>query len=74
MNIIVKPGERIPLDGCIIEGVSSIDTAALTGESLPLEVKQEDHVLAGCIKIKSRKSVCTIRSSTYFRIGGTGKF
>lgn len=52
MNIIVKPGERIPLDGCIIEGVSSIDTAALTGESLPLEVKQEDHVLAGCINLQ----------------------
>lgn len=52
MDIIVKPGERIPLDGYILDGVSNIDTAALTGESLPLDVKEGDHVLAGCINLQ----------------------
>jgi Cd2+/Zn2+-exporting ATPase len=47
--IVVKPGEKIPLDGVIIEGSSSIDTAALTGESLPRSVKVGDDVISGCI-------------------------
>lgn len=47
--IIVKPGEKIPLDGKIIKGNSMLDTSALTGESLPREVKEKDEVLSGCI-------------------------
>ncbi len=47
--IIVKPGERIPLDGIIIDGKSMIDTSALTGESVPKSVKAQDEVLSGCI-------------------------
>ena len=48
-TIIVKPGEKIPLDGKIIKGNSMLDTSALTGESLPREVKENDEVLSGCI-------------------------
>ena len=48
-TIIVKPGEKIPLDGKIIKGTSMLDTSALTGESLPREVKENDEVLSGCI-------------------------
>ncbi|EXM38293.1 zinc ABC transporter ATPase [Ruminococcus albus SY3] len=47
--IVIKPGEKIPLDGVIIEGSSSVDTAALTGESLPRSVKAGDEVISGCI-------------------------
>lgn len=47
--IIVKTGEKIPLDGVVVEGRSSIDTMALTGESVPRVVKTEDEVLSGCI-------------------------
>ena len=47
--IIVKTGEKIPLDGVIVEGTSSLDTMALTGESVPRVVKTEDEVLSGCI-------------------------
>lgn len=49
--IVVKPGEKIPLDGIIIEGNSNIDTAALTGESLPSEVQVDSEVLSGCINL-----------------------
>ena len=48
-NIVVKPGEKIPLDGMIVEGSSMIDTSALTGESIPKEVTVGDEVLSGCI-------------------------
>ena len=48
-TIIVKPGEKIPLDGKIVKGNSMLDTSALTGESLPREVKEKDEVLSGCI-------------------------
>ena len=47
--IVVKPGERIPLDGTVIEGSSALDTAALTGESLPRDVTPGDQVLSGCV-------------------------
>lgn len=47
--IVVKPGEKIPLDGVVIEGESLIDTMALTGESVPRSVKVNDDVLSGCI-------------------------
>ena len=50
-TVIVRPGEKIPLDGIVLEGESSIDTAALTGESLPRDVKLGDSVLSGCVNI-----------------------
>ena len=49
--IVVKPGEKIPLDGVIVDGKSSIDTSALTGESMPKEVEKTDEVLSGCINL-----------------------
>ena len=48
-KILVKPGEKVPLDGTIIEGSSSLDTSSLTGESLPREVQPGDNILSGCI-------------------------
>ena len=47
--IIVKPGEKIPLDGIVIDGESMVDTSSLTGESLPKNVKKDEEVLSGCI-------------------------
>lgn len=47
--IVIKPGEKIPLDGVIIEGNSSIDTSALTGESIPRDVGVNDEVISGCV-------------------------
>ncbi len=49
--IVVKPGEKIPLDGFIVEGKSSLDTKALTGESLPKDVMEGEEVLSGCINL-----------------------
>ncbi len=47
--ILIKPGEKIPLDGVVIEGESFIDTAALTGESVPRRARAEDEVISGCV-------------------------
>lgn len=49
--IVVKPGEKIPLDGVVTEGSSTVDTAALTGESLPRSVSQGEDVISGCINL-----------------------
>lgn len=49
--IVVKPGEKIPLDGIVIEGASSLDTSSLTGETMLKEVKVNDEVLSGCINL-----------------------
>ena len=49
--IIVKPGEKVPLDGYVVEGKSSLDTKALTGESLPRDVIEGDNILSGCINL-----------------------
>ncbi len=49
--IVVKPGEKLPIDGVIVEGSSTLDTAALTGESLPREVGVNDEVISGCINM-----------------------
>lgn len=51
--IILKPGERVPLDGVIIEGNGSLDTSALTGESMPREVSVKDEILSGSINLNS---------------------
>ena len=47
--IIIKPGERVPLDGIVISGESFVDTSALTGESVPRKLRENDEILAGCI-------------------------
>ena len=49
--IVIKPGERVPLDGKVIEGNSMVDTSALTGESVPREVEVGHEILSGCINI-----------------------
>ena len=49
--IVVKPGEKIPLDGVVIKGYSMVDTSALTGEPVPREIKEKDEVLSGCVNI-----------------------
>ena len=49
--IVVKAGERVPLDGTVLEGASSLDTAALTGESLPRDVQAGDEVVSGCVNL-----------------------
>ena len=50
-TIVVQPGEKVPLDGIVIEGSSSLNTSALTGESLPRDVKQGDEIISGCINM-----------------------
>ncbi len=50
-TIVIKPGEKIPLDGIVTEGNSMLDTSALTGESVPREVKVNDNILSGCINL-----------------------
>lgn len=49
--IVIKPGERVPLDGVVLEGESALNTAALTGESLPRDVRQGDEVISGCVNL-----------------------
>lgn len=68
---IVKPGEKIPLDGIIVEGSSFIDTSSLTGESVPRKVEKYDQVLSGCINkegLLKIKSTSTYTTSTTARI------
>ena len=55
--ILVKPGEKIPLDGIITDGTSSLDTAALTGESLPREVTEGDLAISGCINLRGTLTI-----------------
>lgn len=50
-TIVIKPGERVPLDGIVLEGVSNIDTVALTGESVPRKVGSGDDILSGCVNL-----------------------
>jgi Cd2+/Zn2+-exporting ATPase len=50
-TIVVKPGEKIPLDGIVIEGDSSIDTVALTGESVPRNIHIDDDIMSGCVNL-----------------------
>ena len=60
--IIVNPGEKIPLDGEIIEGVSSVDTAAITGESMPVYVEKSSEVYSGCINVSGMIKVKTTKA------------
>lgn len=59
--IVVQPGEKVPLDGVIIEGNSSLNTSALTGESLPRDVKEGDEIISGCININGVLKVSTTK-------------
>ena len=59
--IVVKPGEKIPIDGVVVEGKSSLDTAALTGESMPRSIDCGDEVLSGCINISGAVRIRTSR-------------
>lgn len=62
--IIVQPGEKVPIDGIVVEGTSTLNTAALTGESLPRDAKEGDEIISGCInetgvlKIQTTKEFC----------------
>lgn len=49
--IVVQPGEKVPIDGIVVEGISSLNTSALTGESLPRDVKNGDEIISGCINM-----------------------
>ena len=62
--IAVKPGERVPLDGVVLEGASSLDTAALTGESLPRDVAVGDEVISGCVNLSGLLRVRVTRPSS----------
>ena len=68
--IIVKTGEKIPLDGVVVEGTSSLDTMALTGESVPRVVKTEDEVLSGCI---NKDGLLKIRVTKEFGVSTVSK-
>ena len=59
--IVIKAGERIPLDGVVLEGSSTVDTAALTGESLPREVQRGDDVISGCVNLSGVLTVQVTR-------------
>ena len=60
--IIVKPGEKVPLDGTVIEGTSSLNTVALTGESLPRDVNTGDEVISGCVNLTGVLHIRTTKS------------
>ena len=59
--ILVKPGEKIPIDGIVVEGASSLNTSALTGESLPREAKEGDEVISGCINMTGLLKIRTTK-------------
>ena len=70
-TIVVQPGERVPLDGVVLSGMSALDTAALTGESLPRDVGEGDAVVSGCINLTGLLHLRTTRvygESTVARI------
>ncbi len=69
--IVVEPGERVPIDGVIVEGASTLNTAALTGESLPRDAKPGDEIISGCVNISGMLRVRTTKEfgeSTVSRI------
>lgn len=60
--IVVRPGERVPIDGKVIEGETSLDTAALTGESLPRDISVGDSIMSGCINLSGVVRVKTTKA------------
>ncbi|MBQ8957633.1 MAG: cadmium-translocating P-type ATPase [Bacteroidales bacterium] len=61
-TIVIKPGEKVPLDGVVIEGSTALDTVALTGESVPREINEGDEVISGCINLSGVIRVRTTKS------------
>ena len=59
--IVIQPGERVPIDGIIVEGTSALNTAALTGESLPRDVRSGDEVISGCVNMTGLLKVRTTK-------------
>ena len=59
--IVIRPGEKVPMDGVIIEGTSSLDTVALTGESVPRSVQKGDEILSGCVNLNGLLKVRTTK-------------
>lgn len=59
--IVVRPGERVPIDGVVTEGNSALNTSALTGESLPRDVAAGDEIISGCVNITGLLKVCTTK-------------
>lgn len=59
--IVVQPGEKVPLDGIVVEGKSSLNTGALTGESIPRDVRQGDEIISGCINLTGVLKVRTTK-------------
>ena len=59
--IVVQPGEKVPIDGIVIEGTSTLNTSALTGESLPRETKVGDEIISGCINMTGVLKIRTIK-------------
>ena len=59
--IVVQPGERVPIDGVIVEGTSALNTAALTGESLPRDVQSGDEVISGCVNMTGLLKIRTTK-------------
>ena len=59
--IVVKPGEKVPIDGEVVEGISTLNTSALTGESLPREVKAGDEVISGCVNMSGVLKIKTTK-------------
>ena len=72
--IVIRPGERVPLDGIITEGSTSLNTVALTGESMPREAAEGDEVISGCVnlsgvvKVRTTKSFCESTVSKIIRL------
>ena len=60
--IVVRPGEKVPLDGVVIEGTSSLNTVALTGESMPREITVDDEIISGCINLSGVIRVRTTKN------------
>ena len=68
--IVVKPGERVPLDGKVVEGISAVDTSALTGEAMPRDVEPGSEVLAGFI---NRNGMLTIKAVREFEASAVAR-
>ncbi len=60
-TIIIQPGEKVPIDGIVTEGTSSLNTSALTGESLPRDVKEGDEIISGCINMTGLLKIRTVK-------------
>ena len=61
-TIVIRPGEKVPLDGIVIEGKTALNTVALTGESLPRDIAEDDEVISGCVNISGVVKVRTTKS------------